>query len=241
MEQLKELIYAARCADSPREQRHAAFGQLIDLFQGALYARAVRILKDPQLAQDMTQETLLTAYQQLPHLREPEAFPVWINQILRTHCSRLRRKQKIATVSILSIEAHEAIDLDTHDPVTALATTDMRENVLAAIATLPEHERIVVHLFYLQDFSLKEIAERLKLPLTTIKKRLQYARGRLRTQIAGTAETGMSCFQALAASISACLLVLRFGFLPSLPAYSPVPITSPLVRRMLSRGYDERH
>ena len=54
---------------------------------------------------------------------------------------------------------------------------------MAAIAALPQHERTVVHLFYLQGFSLQEIAERLKLPTTTVKKRLQTARGRMRQRI----------------------------------------------------------
>jgi RNA polymerase sigma factor (sigma-70 family) len=96
MQHLTDLILTARCTDLTREQRHAAFGQLIERFQGTLYARAVRIIKDPQLAQDVTQETLLTAYQQLSHLREPAAFPLWLNQILRTHCNRLCRARRHA-------------------------------------------------------------------------------------------------------------------------------------------------
>jgi RNA polymerase sigma-70 factor (ECF subfamily) len=241
MEQLKKLIYAAGSTDLTREQRHAAFGQLVDLFQGALYARAVRMVRDPLLAQDITQETLLTAYQQLPHLREPEAFPVWLNQILRTHCNRLRRKQKTATVSILSIEEQEAVDSDTHDPATALATNDMRENVLAAIASLPDHERIVVHLFYLQNFSLKEIAERLKLPLTTIKKRLQYARGRLRVEMSETIETSVSRCQALAAQVQMCLLALRTLFLLPAAAYCPVLISIRPAQGTLPPSRGERY
>jgi RNA polymerase sigma-70 factor (ECF subfamily) len=217
MQQLAELIFTARCMDLTRAQRHAAFGQLVDQFQAALYARAVRMVRDPQLAQDITQETLLTAYQQLPHLREPAAFPIWLNQILRTHCNRLRRPKRLSTVSIISIDENEMIDISTHDPAATLATTDMRENVLAAIATLPDHERIVVYLFYLQDFSLKEIAERLKLPLTTIKKRLQYARARLRTQVSEMAEGGMARFQAFTAAVPVSLLPI--------PAYCLAPVT----------------
>jgi RNA polymerase sigma-70 factor (ECF subfamily) len=242
MQQLTNLIYTARCTDLAREQRHAAFGQLIDLFQAALYARALRVIKDPQLAQDVTQETLLTAYQQLPRLRQPEAFPAWLNQILRTHCNRLRRQQRLTTISIEAHELaeYEAVSADRHDPMAALVTSDIRENVLAAIASLPEHERIVVHLFYLQEFSLKEIAARLKLPLNTIKKRLQYARGRLRTQIAETAETGASRFQALAASLAACLPALRFGLAPLFPAPCPVLVTPPSVRTIIPHSYHER-
>jgi RNA polymerase sigma-70 factor (ECF subfamily) len=241
MQQLTDLISTARCTDLTNEQRHAAFGQLIDRFQGALYARAVRIVRDPQLAQDITQETLLTAYQQLPNLREPAAFPIWLNQILRTHCNRLRRRPKVATVALVALEEYEAIDIDKHDPAAALAATDIRDHVLAAIATLPEHERIVVHLFYLQEFSLKEIAERLKLPLTTIKKRLQYARGRLRVEMSETVEMGVSRRQPLVVQLQMCLLALCTVFLPSAAVYCPVLAPTRPARVMPALSYSERY
>lgn len=60
------------------------------------------------------------------------------------------------------------------------ATQAIIARVLGAVADLPDHERAVVQLFYFDGYSIRAVAQALKLPVTTIKKRLQYARDRLR-------------------------------------------------------------
>jgi len=59
----------------------------------------------------------------------------------------------------------------------------LAEQVTRAVRSLPEHERVVTELFYIGDYSQQEIAEQLAVPLTTVKKRLQYAREHLRETI----------------------------------------------------------
>jgi RNA polymerase sigma factor (sigma-70 family) len=222
MRDLEELVQAARCADLVREQRHSAFGQLVDRFQADIYSRAYRTLRDAQLAQDVTQETFLTAYQQLAQLREPRAFPAWLQQILRTHCNRIYRKAALPTSPL---EAHGELCDPELDPAQALAGHDVRDAVLAAIATLPEHERVVVNLFYFQGFSLNEIAQRLTLPTTTIKKRLQYARERLRERITSVEQAGVSQWQILSEQMAVYRSMLCFIFL--LPLLVPCPALVP--------------
>ncbi|MEO8394128.1 MAG: sigma-70 family RNA polymerase sigma factor, partial [Chloroflexota bacterium] len=56
----------------------------------------------------------------------------------------------------------------------------LKEQVNRAVRALPDHEREVTELFYITGYSQQEIAEQLALPLTTVKKRLQYAREHLR-------------------------------------------------------------
>lgn len=177
MEEINLLIQRARGREVGRAERHAAFGQLVEQFQTRVYTFAYAVLKDAQLAQDVTQETLICAYQHLDQLREPAAFPVWLLRLARTQCNRLQRKRHLA---VDAPACWEGAPSDEDDPVTLCEQADVRTQVLAAIAQLPEGERIVVELFYLQELSLKEIAERLALPITTLKKRLQYGRGRLR-------------------------------------------------------------
>jgi RNA polymerase sigma-70 factor (ECF subfamily) len=233
MGNLEELVQAARCPELAREQRHSAFGHLVELFQGDIYGRAYHTLRDAQLAQDVTQETFLTAYQQLAQLREPRAFPGWLQQILRTHCNRIYRKTTLPTSPL---EAHDELADPELDPAQALASHDVREAVLAAIATLPEHERTVVQLFYFQGFSLVEIAERLMLPTTTIKKRLQYARERLRERITTAQSAGVSQWQILRDRVAAYRLTLCFIFL--LPLLVPCPVLVPC--RAPQRAYPRR-
>jgi hypothetical protein len=60
-------------------------------------------------------------------------------------------------------------------------TTERNATVRDAVRGLPEHERSVVELFYLAGLSQQEVAQTLAVPLTTVKKRLQYARERLKS------------------------------------------------------------
>ena len=174
---LKRLINTARTVETPSAERHAAFGQLVRHFQAMVYATAAGILDDKQLAEEAVQEAFITAYQQLPQLREPDAFPGWIKQIVRNAALRLVRGKGLPTDSIDN--AHD-IPTSEADPAHKAEVSDLREQILTAVEALPEHERSVVELFYIQGYSQREVADVLTLPLTTVKKRLQYARQRLR-------------------------------------------------------------
>lgn len=180
MEELESCISNACSPDVNPCQRDEAFGKLVELFQDTAYQYAYAILGDPQLAQDIAQEALLTAYQKLGQLREPKAFPNWLKRIVLTHCNRLRRRKHL---SVEPFEEITDIPMVEPDPADVIEVRDLEEKVLAAIETLPDHERVVVRLFYLQEYSTKEIAWCLQLPVTTIKKRLQYAREHMRENI----------------------------------------------------------
>ena len=174
---LKRLINTARTVETPSAERHAAFGQLVRHFQAMVYATAAGILNDKQLAEEAVQEAFITAYQKLPQLREPDAFPGWIKQIGRNAALRLVRGKGLPTDSLDN--AHD-IPTSEADPALKAEVSDLREQILTAVEALPEHERRVVELFYIQGYSQREVADVLTLPLTTVKKRLQYARQRLR-------------------------------------------------------------
>jgi RNA polymerase sigma-70 factor (ECF subfamily) len=153
--------------------RKQAFEGVIAAFGFAAQAWAYQILGDAHAAQDAAQEALITAYEKLDNLREPATFPTWLRRIVRTQCHRYQRAK------------HDTLPLDEQalsadDPAAAAELHILREQVRAAVGALPEHERAVVALFYLKGYSQQEIAQRLALPLTTVKKRLQYARERLR-------------------------------------------------------------
>ncbi len=55
--------------------------------------------------------------------------------------------------------------------------------VLEAVSNLPEHHRVVLTSFYLRGFSQREIAQRLNVPCTTVKKRLHDARAKLKKRL----------------------------------------------------------
>jgi RNA polymerase sigma factor (sigma-70 family) len=173
----EEWVVIAADEERPLAERQHAFGELVHLFQDMAYSVAYGVLDDFHLAQDGVQESFVTAYRQLHQLREPQAFPGWFKQIIYSQCHRLIRNKRLSTKP-LEITA----DLISSEPDPALAVEDfeLKDKVLAAIQALPEREQIVTKLFYLNGYSQSEIAKLLQIPVTTVKKRLQYARQHLR-------------------------------------------------------------
>lgn len=130
------------------------------------------MLGDVHATQDAAQEAFITAYERIDELRDPAAFPTWLRAIVRTQCNRILRQREA-----LPLDDRE---LSADDPVLTAEQRLLHEDLHTAVHGLPDHERVVTELFYLSGYSQQEIAEQLQLPLTTIKKRLQYAREHLR-------------------------------------------------------------
>ncbi|MFN8448710.1 MAG: sigma-70 family RNA polymerase sigma factor [Anaerolineae bacterium] len=173
MQGYEELVRKAQAAEG--SAREEAFGELIAPFQSIARGWAYNVLGDAHLAQDIAQEAFLTAYQKVDQLREPAAFPAWLKRIVLTYCHRVTRRK---APQFLPLEDGEASTQA--DPDASAEARELKEQVNRAVRALPEHERVVTELFYITGYSQQEIAERLALPLTTIKKRLQYAREHLR-------------------------------------------------------------
>ncbi|MBK8902368.1 MAG: sigma-70 family RNA polymerase sigma factor [Anaerolineaceae bacterium] len=177
MHELEQLVISARNGRLSKEERQQAFAALVGEFHEVAYRWAFTRLNDADLAQDATQEAFVVAYQMLHQLQEPKAFAGWFKQIVLSQTYRLLRDTRpLAQAVDLSqdMAAHEP------GPVAAVENEELKERVMTAVQALPENEQIVTRLFYLNGYSQKEIARLLELPLTTVKKRLQYARRNLR-------------------------------------------------------------
>ena len=172
MEELKPLVIRARSGDLE------AFGEIVRRFQDMAHGYAYSFLGDFHLAEDVAQEAFLDAYRQLPNLRNPEAFSSWFRRIVFKHCNRITRGKHMQTVS-MDVTAATIAGKDT-GPTQFAEDYEMREEVLEAIRTLSEHERMVTTLFYINGYSQKEIGEFLEVPVTTVKKRLYDSRKKLR-------------------------------------------------------------
>ena len=159
------------------EEAEAAFSLLIDRFWNSAVAWGYAVLGDFDSAQDAAQEAFIIAYHHLGDLREASAFPAWLRRIVTSQCVRTLRRKTNGDQAL--DEEGEVATSD--DPARAHETAERDEKVRAAVRALPDHERSVTELFYLGGYSQQEIAETLDLPLTTVKKRLQYARERLKS------------------------------------------------------------
>lgn len=171
------LVLNARNKNFTLNQRHLAFGELVNRFYGMVYRWAFAILSDRHQAQDAAQEAFVVAYQSLEQLRDPLAFAGWLRQIVQSQAYRLVRQQQPdmdLTDGVLEVPTSDP------EPALLLEKAELKERVMTAVQALPENEQLVTQLFYLNGYSQNEIARLLGLPLTTVKKRLQYARRNLK-------------------------------------------------------------
>jgi RNA polymerase sigma factor (sigma-70 family) len=170
------LVNKAMAPDRPLVERHEAFSEIVTRFQDLAYGCAYAVLNDFYLAQDAAQEAFIAAWQRLDQLQRPEAFPGWLRRIVLSKCNRMTRGKRVLFIPLeagLEIASCEA------DPHTLAERTELTEEVRAAISALPERERMVTALFYINDLSQSEISAFLELPTTTVAKRLYSARQRL--------------------------------------------------------------
>ena len=174
MRELSELVEAAQAGDSE------AYDALIQRFQQMAYAIAYRYLGDHHLAQDLVQEAVIEAFVHLPQLKEPVAFPGWFRQIVFRQCTRVLRQ---ATLQCTSLEAIGDNLLAESNPEDIVVREEVQARVRLAVAALPQQERLVTVLFYGCRYSYNEVSAFLKIPLTTVKKRLYSARQRLKVQL----------------------------------------------------------
>ena len=177
MKDFHSIVDKATNSRSQLSERHEAFGELVSGFQDMAFACAYAVLGDFYLAEDAAQEAFITAWQKLHQLRAPEAFPGWLRRIVLTRCNRLTRGKRL---QIVPLELVADMPSGGPDPHAATEQRELRRKVLASIKALPEKERLVTTLFYVNGYTQADIGEFLQVPLTTVTKRLYSARQRLK-------------------------------------------------------------
>jgi len=145
-------------------------------FQDMAFAYAFAIFGDFYLAEDVAQDAFSVAWDKLSQLREPDAFPGWFKQIVRTQCNRLLRTKRLQFVP-------EDLIQNKVDPRSSVDSAERQELVrrtFNAISDLPENQRLVILLFYIGGYTQDDIGRFLNIPLSTVNKRIYTARQNLK-------------------------------------------------------------
>jgi RNA polymerase sigma-70 factor (ECF subfamily) len=168
---LRDLVVRAQQGD--RE----AFAGLVNLTSDRMYAIAVRVLRDSDLAEDALQSALLTAWRQLPNLREPDRYEAWVRKVLVHACyaEARRRRAWAANVRVLPVDGPVGPD--------EIVSVDDRDTLDRAFRRLSVEQRAVFVLHHHQGLPLVEIAETLGIPAGTARSRLHHATRVLRGAI----------------------------------------------------------
>mgnify|MGYP001298322016 CR=1 FL=1 len=189
-----DLRDVERCLAGDR----AAFGALVERWQDRIYGAVLRMVRDPELARDLAQETFLRAFANLASFRGGAAVGTWlysiaVNQVRSEMRKRSARKHG-APVSLDALQGGGADDSSRggYEPADAApdapARAATREDcalLLAELHRLDDEHREVLVLREFQDLAYDEIASVLDVPVGTVRSRLHRARAELRTRLEG--------------------------------------------------------
>ena len=162
----------------------AAFASLVSKYQRQVHAYAFRKTGDFHIAEDITQEIFLEAYQNLEKLRDPMKFSAWLFGIANHLCIAWFRKNR-STSELLRENHILKTDTDTYSRYVALenerdTVEAQRELAQKLLSKLKESDRRLIILHYFEEMTSAEISNYLGVPQNTIKSRLRRAKQRLR-------------------------------------------------------------
>ena len=165
-----------------------AFTVLVRKYHKQVHALVWRKIGDFHIAEEITQDTFLRAYEKLTTLKHPNLFAAWLYVIANRQCSSWIKKQK-KEPTMQSLEAMPTAEIE--EILYSQYMAERREEFTAEkrlvlvkrlLQKLPESERLVLTLHYLAGSSCKEISEFLGVSLNTVKSRLHRARKRLQKE-----------------------------------------------------------
>ena len=162
-----------------------AFEPLVRHYQNAAFATALRYVRSRVDAQDIVQDSFVTAYCRLGQLRDRERFGGWLMHIVANRCKGWLR-------DCARMQPLDSAEMALEDSAAAKHADQMRRlDLQEAIDQLPDHYRSAVLMYYLSGLSYREIAELMEVPLSTVLGRLQQGRIRLRQLWDGHEEIAM--------------------------------------------------
>lgn len=162
-----------------------------------MYNLALRLMADPHEAEDVLQETFISAFRALPRFEERSQLGTWLYRIAYNAALMRLRKRRVRTESLDEPGVAEGVDLAPRQftdwtalPDKLLLRRELRDSLNAALLTLPESLRGVFVLRDIEGLSTAETAAALALTETNVKVRLHRARLALREKLSAYFASG---------------------------------------------------
>ena len=160
-----------------------AFDALVRITGDRCLGIAFRILRDVDLAEDAVQAAYVSAWRELPSLRDPDRFEPWLHRTLARACYEEARQARRFAAHVRSL------------PLASMTTPDGAIGVIArdqlerGIRRIPFEQRTVLVFHHYFGLTLSEIADRLDVPIGTVKSRLFYAMSAMRAVLEADARS----------------------------------------------------
>lgn len=170
------------------EGDQSAFAALVEKYQEQVHTLAWQKIGDFHIAQEITQDTFLTAYQKLSTLKDHKRFAGWLYVIANRKCIAWHRSKNPQSQSLEELKSVELDKVFYTEYIARqreeAANEKRRETVQNLLSTLRESDRTVVTLYYIAEMSCEEIAKFLGVSPNAVRTRLHRARKRLKEEIA---------------------------------------------------------
>jgi RNA polymerase sigma-70 factor (ECF subfamily) len=157
---------------------------LYDAYGALAYGVAVRSLGRTAEAEDVVQEAFLALWRQAARLDPARGVRSYLLTIVHNKAvDRVRRSARRPELVLEGDAPHQA---QAADPVEFAEALENREMVRTALSSLPEEQRQAVEMAYFGGLTTSEVAERLRIPVGTVKSRLRLALGHMRRALGTT-------------------------------------------------------
>ena len=181
-----EVTREVECIRRVQKGEGAAFGQLVERHQQRIFSIVFHLVRRRDEVEDLAQEIFLKAYRAIRSYNFQSSFATWLSRIAVNHCYDYLRKVRASRLSYYSEMTEEsAHELERKAESPSRQGLDhgeklaLRDFVGRLLARAPEHDRVILTLKELEDYSVEEIADLLRLKPSTVKVRLHRARKRM--------------------------------------------------------------
>lgn len=186
----EQLVTRARTGDSAA---HQALYE--DTVNGVWYIVS-RLVDRREDAEDLVQDTYVTAFSHLDGLEQPQAFPKWLHRIAANRTTNYLKKKRPVLFDTDEQEEQmlNAIPAVGEDflPEEFAVNQELRDTLMTAIAQLPEKQRMAIFLHYYEGTPVKELAETLNVGENTVKSRLNAGRAGIRKHLEKAGISGVA-------------------------------------------------
>ena len=153
-----------------------AFKGLVDLYKDMVYTLCLRMVKNNMLAEELAQDSFLKAYKKIDTYRAESKFSTWLYRIAYNTCLSSFRKKSFSEVELMD-DHHQSVG---NTGLLELEIEDRNQSLKTVLMQLSSDEQVLIQLFYLEELSVKEIADITGLSDSNIKVKLHRSKQKLR-------------------------------------------------------------
>lgn len=157
-----------------------AYAHIINKYKSPLYGTILRMTRNPHDAQDLVQESFIKVYEQLEKYKGTGSFSSWLYRVAINHCMDEFRKKRHP---IKQSEIDEETVVNDNHPEVIFLKKEKGRQLERLIETLPEDERLIILLRYMNELSYDEISELMDIPLSTVRNKLHRAKRKMRNTV----------------------------------------------------------